>query len=54
MTEKEERQKAVLRRIRMTAQNETICLADWEVRLLIGYIDSLKSKLKKAEEMKHE
>jgi len=38
MTEEEQRREAVLRKLRRTGQGETVCLADWEVKLLLKYI----------------
>jgi hypothetical protein len=40
--ERHERRKAVLYKLRKTEQGETICLADWEVQLLLEYIEKLK------------
>lgn len=37
--EKAKRRKDVLKRLRMTRRGETICLAWWEVDLLIEIID---------------
>jgi hypothetical protein len=44
MTEEEQRREAVLRKLRRTGRGETVCLADWEVRLLLEYIGKTKRK----------
>lgn len=44
MTEEEQRREAVLRKLRRTGHGETVCLADWEVRLLLEYIGKTKRK----------
>ena len=49
MTEEEQRREAVLRKLRRTGRGETVCLADWEVKLLLGYIDDMKRKAEKRE-----
>lgn len=45
MTEEEQRRETVLRKLRRTGRGETVCLADWEVKLLLGYIDDMKRKV---------
>lgn len=47
MTEEEQRRETVLRKLRRTGRGETVCLADWEVKLLLGYIDYMKRKAEK-------
>lgn len=47
MTDEERRREAVLRRLRRTERGETVCLAEWEVKLLINYIEELKRKVGK-------
>ena len=47
MTEEEQRRETVLRKLRRTGRGETVCLADWEVKLLLGYIDDMKRKAEK-------
>jgi len=47
MTEEEQRREAVLRKLRRTGRGETVCLGDWEVKLLLGYIDDMKRKAEK-------
>lgn len=43
MDEKErERVKHIIRRLYMTKPGETICLAYWEIDLLLKYIEELK------------
>lgn len=49
MTEEEQRRESVLRKLRRTRHGETVCLADWEVKLLLGYIDDMKRKAEKRE-----
>lgn len=45
MTDKEREQlKTILKRLRNTRPNETICLMSWEVSLLLKYIDVLIMK----------
>jgi hypothetical protein len=45
MTEDEKmRQERVLRKLIRTGRGETVCLADWEVRLLLDYIYRLERK----------
>ena len=39
---KRERQRAVIRRLRKTRQGETVCLARWEIELLLDYIYTMK------------
>jgi hypothetical protein len=48
MTEEEQREQRredVLRRLRRTRRGETICLAEWEIKLVLEYIDELKRKV---------
>lgn len=40
--EREERRKQVLKKLRKTRPGETVCLAGWEVELLMEYINALK------------
>ena len=40
--EKAKRRKDVLKRMRMTRRGETICLAWWEVDMVLDYINELK------------
>ena len=47
MKEEEQRREAVLRKLRLTGRGETVCLADWEVNLLLDYIDDMKRKAEK-------
>jgi len=48
VTEEEQRRReAVLRKLRRTGRGETVCLGDWEVKLLLGYIDDMKRKAEK-------
>lgn len=47
MTEEERRWEAVLRKLRLTGRGETVCLADWEVKLLLDYIEDMKRKAEK-------
>ena len=50
MTEEHKaRVKHIVRRLRMTRRGETICLMDWEVGLLLEYMDDLKRGLKNAQ-----
>ena len=39
---KRERQRAVIRRLRKARQGETVCLASWEIKLLLDYIYTMK------------
>lgn len=41
--EREERRKQVLKKLRKTGRGETVCLAGWEVELLLEYIAELKA-----------
>lgn len=34
----------VLKRLRLTRRNETICLMEWEVRVLIEWIEELNGR----------
>lgn len=43
MDENEQR-KALMKRLKMTGRNETICLMDWQVELLIAWIEELKER----------
>jgi hypothetical protein len=48
VTEQEQRAQRledVLRRLRRTRRGETICLAEWEIKLVLEYIDELKRKV---------
>lgn len=40
---KEQRER-ILKRLKMTRRNETICLRDWEVEILIEWINELKGR----------
>ena len=44
--EREERRKMVLKKLRKTRPGETVCLAGWEVELLMEYINALKGAAK--------
>ena len=51
MTEEErlaiiERRKKVFTRLRNTGRGETICLADWEVKIILDLIEKQKQKIK--------
>ena len=41
--EREARRKQVLKKLRNTRPGETVCLAGWEVELLLEYISNLKA-----------
>lgn len=43
MTDEEKRDR-VLRRLTRTGRGETICLADWEVEVILNYIYELERK----------
>jgi hypothetical protein len=45
MTEEEQRRETVLRKLRRTGRGETVCLAEWEIKLVLEYIDELKRKV---------
>ena len=38
--------KHILKRLRMTRQNETICLMDWEARCLVAWIEELERRMR--------
>ena len=40
---KEQRER-ILKRLKMTRKNETICLRDWEVEILIEWMNELKGR----------
>lgn len=40
---KEQRER-ILKRLKMTRRNETICLRDWEVEILIEWMNELKGR----------
>jgi hypothetical protein len=44
MTEQEQRRESVIKKLRRVGRGETICLADWEIKILLGYIDEMKRK----------
>ena len=44
-----EQRKRLLKRLRQTGRNETICLAQWQIEILLDYINELKG-VKKVEE----
>lgn len=51
MTEEErlaikERRDKVIKRMRQTRRGETICLAEWEVKIILDLIDRQKQKIK--------
>lgn len=50
MTDQKEQQQAVLRKLSRAKHGETVCLADWEIKLLVDYINDTKKR--KAEEKK--
>lgn len=41
---KEDVRRQIIKRLRLTGQNETICLMDWEVAELLEYIHELEQK----------
>lgn len=41
-----EQRKTLMKRLRMTGRNETICLMDWQVALLIEWIEELQERTK--------
>jgi hypothetical protein len=41
-----ERRKKVFTRLRNTRQGETICLSDWEVKIILDLINRQKQKIK--------
>lgn len=45
MTEEEQRRESVLRKLRRTRRGETVGLAEWEIKLLLDYINELKRKV---------
>lgn len=47
MTEEEQRREAILRKLRRVGHGETVGLAEWEIKLLLDYIDDLKRKAEK-------
>ena len=38
----EDQRRHLMKRLRMTGKNETICLMDWETRIIIEWIEELK------------
>lgn len=40
---KEQRER-ILKRLKMTRRNETICLLDWEIEILVDWINELKGR----------
>lgn len=38
--------KRILRRLKLTRRGETICLADWEARLVVEYIENAERRKK--------
>ena len=40
---KEQRER-ILKRLKMTRRNETICLRDWEVDILVEWIEEMKRR----------
>ena len=42
---KEQRER-ILKRLKMTRRNETICLRDWETEILVEWINELKGREK--------
>lgn len=47
MTGEEQRRETVLRKLRRVGHGETVGLAEWEIKLLLGYIDDMKRKAEK-------
>lgn len=39
-----EQRERIMRRLKLTRRNETICLRDWEVEILIEWINELKGR----------
>lgn len=37
-----EQRERIMRRLKLTRRNETICLRDWEVDILVEWIEELK------------
>ena len=42
-----EKLKQVLRRLKLTRRSETVCLMEWECRLILEYIAELERREKK-------
>lgn len=54
MNDQEDR-KRILKRLRQTRRNETICLMGWEVMVLLEYIEDLeRSRILKEKGDEHE
>lgn len=43
--ERQERTRQVIRKLQLAWQNEFVCLAGWEIELLLDYIDGMKRKV---------
>lgn len=41
-----EQRDRIMRRLKLTRRNETICLRDWEVDILVEWIDEMKGRTK--------
>ena len=41
-----EQRERIMRRLKLTRRNETICLRDWEVDILVEWIDEMKGRTK--------
>ena len=41
----DEKTKTILNKLTRTRRGETICLMEWEVRLILAYIDELRTKV---------
>lgn len=39
-----EQRDRIMRRLKLTHRNETICLRDWEVDILVEWIDEMKGR----------
>ena len=39
-----EQRERIMRRLKLTRRNETICLRDWEVDILVEWIDEMKGR----------
>ena len=46
---KEDVRRQIIKRLKLTGQNETICLMDWEVAELLEYISELEQKAREKE-----
>ena len=46
---KEDIRRQIIKRLKLTGQNETICLMDWEVAELLEYIHELEKKARERE-----